>query len=122
MTMEIIIKSTNIKLTDSINGYINKRLGYLDKLISDEDTSVLCNVEVGKTSEHHQSGDIFRSEINLHIAGQDFRAVSEARTLFTAIDETKDQMQKELRRYKRKRIRLIRRGGAKIKELLRNLR
>lgn len=120
--MEVIIKSTNLKLTDNINDYINKRISTLDKLINDEDTSVLCNVEVGKVSEHHKSGDIFRSEINLHIAGQDFRAVSEAGTLFSAIDETKNQMQKELRRYKEKRMRLIRRGGAKIKELLRNLR
>ena len=96
--MDIKIKATNLDLTDSINEYIHKRIGALDKLIDPNDTSVLCAVEVEKTNAHNKAVDMYRSEINLHISGKNFRAVSEEGTLFSAIDSTKDQMQKELRR------------------------
>lgn len=117
--MQIIVKATGITLTDNINKYIDKRIGSLDKLIDSKDESVMCNVEVGKISDHHKSGDIFRSEINLHIAGKDFRAVSEEETLFAAIDETKNQMQKELRRHKERRRDLMKKGGAMMKNAMR---
>ena len=118
--VEIQIKATNINLTDAIGEYINKRLTFLDKLVDPKDTSVLCQVEVEKTTKHHKRGEIFRSEINLHIAGQDFRAEAKREKLYDAIDETKNQMTKELRRYKDKRQSSIKKGGAAIKDILRS--
>ena len=119
--MKINVKATNIKLTDNIQKYLDKKLSSLDKLINKDDTSVLCEVEVSKINDRHKSGDdLFRSEINLHIAGKNFRAVSEESTLFSAIDETKDQMQKELRRHKEKKEHLMKRGGAKVKDMMRD--
>lgn len=119
--MDINIKSTGIVLTDDISEYLNKRLGPLEKLLDSTDSSVLCNVEVGKTTKHHLQGEVFRAEINLHTAGHNFRAVSEKETLYEAIDDAKDEMQRELRRAKRKRIHMLHRGGAKIKEFLRGV-
>jgi len=119
--MDINIKATNIALTPDISDYLDKRLKSFEKYIDPEDTSVLLSVEVGKTTDHHQSGDIFRAEINLHISGGDFRAVSEQGTLYNAIDEAKEEMTRELRRHKRKRLHLMRRGGAKIKEFMRGV-
>lgn len=120
--MDIKIKATNLRLTDAINDYARKRFLSLSKLIDPEDTSVLCQVEVEKTTEHHKTGVIFRSEINLHISGQDFRAEAEREKLFDAIDETKNQMSKELRRHKTKRQKNFRRGGALIKKMMRGFR
>lgn len=117
--MEIQIKATNLNLTDSIKEYLHKRLNALDKLIDPEDTSVFCAVEVEKTNAHNKAPDMYRSEINPHIAGHDFRAEASEGRLFDAIDETKNQMSKELRRNKDKQIRNFRRGGAIIKNLLR---
>ena len=74
--MDINVKATNIKLTPDISDYIDKRFNSFEKFIASKDTSVLLNVEVGKTTGHHQSGDIFRAEINLHISGNDFRCCS----------------------------------------------
>ena len=119
--MEIQIKATNLNLTDSIRNYIDKRIGALDKLIDPNDTSVLCSVEVEKTNAHNKAPDMYRSEINLHIAGHDFRAESSEAKLFDAIDETKSQMAKELRRNKEKQRRNIRKGGAAIKNLIRGV-
>ncbi|MCH7597786.1 ribosome-associated translation inhibitor RaiA [Patescibacteria group bacterium] len=119
--MDINIKVTNITLTPDISDYLDKRLQSFKKYIDPEDTSVLLTVEVGKTTDHHQSGDIFRAEINLHISGHDFRAVSEQETLYSAIDDVKSEMTQELRRHKRKRLHLMRRGGVKVKEFIRGV-
>ena len=119
--MDINIKATNIKLTPDISDYLDKLLRTLSKYINPEDTSVLLSVEVGKTTDHHLSGDIFRAEINLHISGADFRAVSEQGTLYSSIDDAKEEMTRELRRHKRKRLHLMRRGGARVKAFIRGV-
>lgn len=119
--MDIKIKATNITLTPDISDYLDKRLKSFEKYINPEDTSVLLSVEVGKTTIGQQSGDIFRAEINLHISGKDFRSESEQGTLYNAIDEAREEMTRELRRHKRKRLHLMRRGGAKIKEFVRGV-
>ena len=117
--MQIQTKATNLKLTSTISKYLDKKIGALDKLIDPNDTSVLCNVEVERKSQKHKSGELFRSEIKLHIAGATFYAEATAEKLFEAIDETKAQMSKELRRHKGKKTSSIRKGAAKIKEILR---
>jgi len=116
--MEIQIKATNIKLTNDISAYLDKRLKMLDRLIDPNDTSVKCQVEVEKTTKHHRAGEVYRSEVNLHIAGAKFRAESTKEKLFDAIDETKSQMHKELRRHKSRQNKSVRKGGAEIKKLL----
>lgn len=113
--MKTTIKATNINLTDNINDYVDKRVSAIEKLIPDNDTSALCAVEVEKTTTHHKSGLIFRAELTLHISGENFRAEASKETLFDAIDHAKDEMVRELRRHKNKKIEKVRRGGAKLK-------
>ncbi len=117
--MNIQTKATNVRLTNGIKEYLDKRLKSLDRLVDPDDTSIQCRVEVEKTTERHRRGDIYRSEINMKIAGASFRAEATAEKLFDAIDESKAQMAKELRRHKKKHVKSVRKGGAKIKEELR---
>lgn len=119
--MDIQIKATNTNLTPGITDYVEKRLSALEKYIDQEDTSIRCYVEVGRTTKHHQQGDVFRAEINLHIAGNDFRSVSETVSLHAAIDDAKDDMVRELRKHKRKQEQLLKKGGAQIKAFLKRL-
>lgn len=119
--MNIQIKATNIDLTDSVRNHIDIRVASLEKYIDSKDTSVSCQVEVERTTEHHKSGEIYRAEINIHIAGHDFRSVAIKENLFDAIDEMRNQMARELRGNKGK-TQNIRKGGLKIKEFLRGLR
>ena len=119
--MNIHIKTTNLTLTPDIQDYLDKKIESFDKLIDPTDTSVSYQVELGRTSKHHKSGDIFRAEINLRKDGRQFRAVSEQDTLLSAIDEAKDEMLEELKSYKSKRTTLIRRGGAAIKDMIKGI-
>lgn len=117
--MRINIKATNLELTAAISDYAEKRVSSLEKFINKNDESAMANVEVGKSTKHHQSGDIFRAEINLHIAGKNLRAVVEKDNLYAAIDEAKDEMVREITSHKAKQRTLLRRGGAKIKDFIR---
>jgi len=116
--MRINEKGTNMVITGEIKSYLFKKLEHLEKFIDKADESAMCDVELGKISKHHKNGDVFRTEINLHIAGKNLRAVSEMDELFASIDIAKDEMVRELESLKDKKVSLAKRGGAKIKSIL----
>lgn len=119
--MRINEKGTNMEITDSIRDYLYKKLEHLEKFIDPTDESVICDVELGRPSLHHKNGDVFRAEINIHIAGNNLRAVSKNEDLYSAIDETVSEIGRSLKSNKEKQISLIRRGGAKVKNIVRGL-
>jgi ribosomal subunit interface protein len=112
------IKTTNIEFTTEISDYLDKRLFSIEKLIDPNDTSAMFDIEIGKTTEHHQSGNIFRAEINLHVAGKQLRASAEDATILNAIDKVEKEMIREFRRFKGKKRRLFIRGGVAIKSFM----
>ena len=116
--MKTHIKVTNTSLTPAIEEYIYKKMEMLDKLIHKDDTSAHVAVEVGKNSEHHKAGEIFFSELNMHIAGKDLRVRFDADDIYAAIDKAKDEMMHALRAHRGKRETLLRRGGSAIKNML----
>lgn len=116
--MRINEKGTNLEVTEAIRSYLYKKLEHIEKFIDVKDESVMCDVELGKTTNHHKNGDIFRTEINLKIKGNNLRAVSEMEDLFASIDVAKDEMVRELQSHKDKKISLVRRGGAKMKNFV----
>jgi len=113
--MNVVIKTTNFDLTPSVSEYVEKKATAIKKLIDPSDTTAHCAVEVGKPSKRHQSGDIFYAEFNVTVAGGRYRASASEATIYAAIDEAKDEIVRELRRHKRKRLNLLRRGGARLK-------
>lgn len=116
--MNISIKATNMVLTTAIEEYASKKFDTFKKFIDPADESVHMAVELGKTTNHHKHGDIFFAEINLHIKGKDLYARTERDDLYTAIDDVRQEVQRELKSVKTKRIDLIRRGGAKVKAII----
>lgn len=116
--MKINEKVTNIELTGDVKNYLYKKLEYFTKFIDPSDESAICDVELGKNSQHHKNGDVFMAEINLHIAGKNFRVVSETDDLYSSIDLAKDDMVRILESNKDKKVSLMRRSGAKLKSLL----
>ncbi len=116
------IKVTNLSLTPAIDDYTRKKVASLDKFLShyaDLSGELIFDVEIGKTTMHHKSGDVFRAEINFTAGGTTLRAEAEKDDLYAAIDEAKDEMKRELRRYKNKYAVMTRKAGARIKDLLR---
>lgn len=113
------IKATNIELTDAIRTYAMEKLSDVEKLLDPHDTSVYAQIEVGKTTQHHKQGEVFRAEINLSLAGGSLRAESEQEDLYAALDEVKDELKREVRKFRGKKETLARRGARTLKRLLR---
>lgn len=119
--MNIKIRSKNFDLTPAIDDYINKKISTLEKFI-DTREGVLCEVEIGRTTTHHKSGDIFRTEVNITSPGnQQIYAEAEEADLYMSIDVVRDGLEREIVSRKNKKNTLFRRGSARIKNLLKRI-
>ncbi len=118
--MNINIKATNIELTPAIKEYVEKKIAFLNKYI-EKNTDTDVQVEVGKTTKHHKSGDFFKAEIKIIGGGLNYYAVSEKDDLYAAIDLAKDEIIHELQHKKGKNMKLFRRQQQALKDTLRGL-
>ena len=118
--MNTNIKSTNVALSTAITDYADKRFNKIAKLL-DHDPATQCDIELARTTAHHQKGEIFRAEIHIVGAGKNLYAVAEKADLYAAIDGVRDEILRELKNQKEKRISFISRGGARVKAMLKGL-
>ncbi|MBI5230371.1 MAG: ribosome-associated translation inhibitor RaiA [Candidatus Magasanikbacteria bacterium] len=95
--MQITIKGTIIPLTPAIESYVHKKIGALEKFLKQfKPATVEARVEVGKTTEHHHKGNVFRAEVNLHLPKQLLRAEYSAGDLYAAIDLVHDELKRQI--------------------------
>ncbi|MFA6797576.1 MAG: ribosome-associated translation inhibitor RaiA [Candidatus Paceibacterota bacterium] len=120
--MKYNVKATDFPLTPAISEYLNKKVNHLDKFINSTlEETVMCYIEVGKTTGHHKTGDLFKAEFTLHLGGKVFRASEEKEDLYSAIDVVTEEMAEELRSFKNKKKGLVRRGASKIKSIVKSI-
>ena len=100
---------------------MEKRVLSLEKFIHDNTDNIRAEVEVGKTSNHHKSGDIFRAEAHILFKGQEIFVVAEKDDLYASIDEMRAKAERECTTQKDKKLTLVKRGSAQIKKMLRRL-
>lgn len=118
--MQINTKATNITITPAISEYVEKKINMLEKFFRGA-SDVLVNVEVGRTTKHHKSGDIFRAEIHVIVSGQEYYAEAETEDLYAAIDEVKDDIVHELTSKRKKAFRLFKKGSQQIKNWIKGI-
>ena len=124
--MKITIKSTNIELTSVLRSYIEEKIGGLEKFIPKKgrkDISYIYGkscfeawVEVGRISQYHKKGEIFRAEVQIRLPGKSIRAEAIRDDLRIAVNEVKDKLQREFKQYVEKRISQRERGARKMKK------
>jgi len=119
--MKINIKATGIELTPAISGYVHKKISSIEKYINRDHVDTVAQVEVGKSTNHHKGGNIFRAEVRIIGGGLDLYAVSEKEDLYTAIDLVKDEIVQNLLQSKGKRETLTRRGAEMMKSVMKGL-
>ena len=118
--MKIIIKGKNIKLSPSVNQYIEEKIGGLKKFLKKFNPELIeARVEIGKITRGQRQGDIFRAEVNLNINGKLLRVAKTEESLPAAIDLVKDDLAKEIKDYKDKRITQFIRGARSWKKFWR---
>ncbi len=118
--MKINLKATGIELTPAISSYVEKKILPVEKFIAKSDEAIV-NVEVGKTSDHHKGGDIFRAEVHITGPGLDIYAVTKMDDLYAAIDVVKDEVMRTAVQLKDKRQTLTRKGAELMKNVMKGL-
>jgi putative sigma-54 modulation protein len=118
--MKINLKATGIELTPAIRDYAEKKVSSLEKYFRQSPDAV-AHVEVGKSTQHHRSGYVFRAEVRIVGAGLNLYATSEQSDLYAAIDVVKDEITHTLTHEKGKRFALARRGGQAMKDMMKGL-
>jgi putative sigma-54 modulation protein len=118
--IDIKIKGTGIDLPQSVTNYIYDKIGSVVKFLEDlEPKGVLkVDVEIGRTTQHHKSGPVYRAECNLQLPGKLLRAAHEDWDVRRCIDEIKSELHQEVKKYKEK----IRPQDSRGQEELRKLR
>lgn len=115
----INIKATNIELSGAINSYLNKRLDSIKKFAKGSEMSGY--IEVGKTTQHHNKGEVFMAEFNINFNGDNFFTVSEKEDLYLAIDDAKEEIIRKITQSKNRKRTLFKRGAVSIKKMIKGI-
>ncbi len=110
-------KTNNLDVDEFLRALCEKKLETLQKFFQ-EHQEVSADIEF-QLEGASNSGKQYKIEVNLTIDGQLYRAEATEESFEQAIDEVRNELDKELRRDKRKRTSLMKRGGRALKNLLR---
>lgn len=103
--MKIMVKATNMALTAAIKSYVNDKIGLASALLTPtQDAAAQARVEVGRPSRHHHQGDVHLAEVNLTVGKKLFRAEVLHNDLYIAINQSRDELERQLRKYKTKNV------------------
>jgi ribosomal subunit interface protein len=122
--MQINLQSKNFDITESVRDYVLKRVTNLEKLLSrieENGGDVMVNFEVGKSTKHHKSGEVFHADCFININGNKFYASSDKEDVYQSIDEIKDSLFNDIQKNKDRKQTLFKRGALSIKKMLKGL-
>lgn len=113
----INFKFTNTETDEKLQDLASNKFAALQKFIGE--APAICEVEFEKVTNHHQQGNIHRVEINLEVNGKLHRSEATTETFERSIDEVKAEIEEGLRRARGKEDTMLKKGGRKLKGLLR---
>ena len=105
--MKIKIIGKELKITEAINDYVEKKLDRIDKYFEEAEADVTL-----KTERNEQT-----AEICVIANGEKYRAVTEDKDLYASIDKDIDILEGQIRKAKTKRDRINKEDSIKIKEM-----
>ena len=117
--MDIRIKTTDYHMTPEVSAYLDERIEAIAKLLASDAEASRCEVEVGRSVGNVKHGNVWFAEINVESPGVDrMRATADAETVNAAIDQAKDEVVRQLRKYRGFHRRFMRRSGAAFKWMM----
>ena len=108
--MQIIIKTKNIELTDSLEKFIQSKMAKLNKFFQ-ADAQLL--VEIERETSHHRKGEVFFAEAIIVLAGKKLIAQAKGEDMGKKIAKIKEEMEIEIKKHKTKMIETPRRQAKK---------
>ncbi len=125
--MEIHFKTAHAEevekeVTEQVITLTQRKLIALKKYLGKSDEVTQVYVELGKVSEAHQKGEVWRAQINLDSNGKRYHTTGIGEQLQSAIDASIHEMEAELRKAKQKNKSMLRKGGGIVKAFMRGFR
>ena len=131
--MKIIIKTKNLKLNQALRDFIEEKINslekfakilqnqekYFDHFFGKGKPRIEAWVEIGKETLHHQKGPVFWAECQMRFPKRSLRSTAQSENLKTAINEVKDELQRQLKQYKNKLVAQTKRGVRVFKKEIR---
>ena len=119
--MNIRIKAADYELAEDTRRYLDGRLASLEKFLGDDTSRVRCEVELGRDAGRPRHGaNMWFAEIRILSPGSTpVYAHNNASTVNAAIDDVKEEIERQLRSEKKLHIRLMRKTGSAIKNWMR---
>ena len=105
--MKIKIIGKELKITEAMNDYVEKKLDRIDKYFEDAEADVTL-----KTEKNEQI-----AEICVLANGEKYRAVTEEKDLYASIDKDIDILEGQIRKMKTKKEKMMREGSLKTMEV-----
>lgn len=106
--MKIKITGKELKITDAINDYVEKKLDRIDKYFEAAEAEVTI-----KTEKQEQIAEIY-----VTANGEKYRAVTEDKDLYASIDKDIDILEGQIRKAKTKREKMIKEGSIKTMDVV----
>ena len=118
--MDIRIKTTDYELTSETRSYLDDRIASLEKFLGDT-ALVRCEIELGRDAGRPRHGaNMWFAEIRIMQPGSTpVYARNNASSVNAAIDDVKEEIERQMRQEKKLHIRLMRKTGAAIKNWMR---
>ena len=117
--MNIQISSQNVELKPEEMTRIESKIKKLARYFVSTDTSTQASILLIKTTNHHNKGDIYKTEIRLHSSGKDYYSEATTSDACRAFDTAFLSIEREIKSVSGKKSSLFRKGAKKIKEILR---
>ncbi len=120
--MKISIKTTNFDLTDSTRDYIMDKMQRTARFTDSIKLPQELRIEIAKVTNHHQKGErLYKAEANLTMGRTLLRAVGEEWDVKVAVDDLKDELEREIKKFKGKQSTDFKKGARKIKDMIRGV-
>ena len=105
--MQIKITGKELKVTDAINDYVERKMERIAKYFEDAEADVVIRVEK----------NVQIAEIKVSANGEVFRAVTEDKDLYASIDKDIDILEGQIRKAKTKKERMLKDSTIKVLEV-----
>lgn len=108
-------------MTPETSDYLASRLAHVEKLLSDDAQTARCEVELGRDAGGQRHGAyVWFAEMQIIAPGAySIRATNHSESINGAIDDVKEEVERQIKRERKLHIRLARKSGAFAKRLMR---
>lgn len=114
--MNIQIQTINLEMTDALRDFVYLKFSNITRIISD--SSVLCTVDLERTTNHHKQGEVYKVFARIRTSKDVFQIENTGEDLYAAIDLTKDDMERLIVNNSKKERSLFRRAAARFKKMI----